>query len=275
MNKKFYNLLLDSRRFQLKINKYLINSKIKIPVHLAIGHEYVAALVKYNFISNKDKIILTHRNIHYTSIFSKNPEKNYEKFTTKKVNKFKTFGSMNYQEKGGDIVYTSSVLGNNFSVACGVAKSLKQKKSIVVCTSGDGAIEEGSFYETLLFSKYLKIPIIFLIENNNWSMATTIKQRRCDIKLKKLAESIGIKYYFFGREKIVKNFKIYKKVINDCRKYNQPILCEFEVKTEGDYKVNKKIIKYHHGPMKLEMKNSVLLKDYKNDILFISGKKFK
>ena len=174
MNNKIYNLVFKSRKFQIEINNYLISKKIKIPIHLAIGHEYIAALVKYNFIPNKDKIILSHRNIHYTSLFSKNPLKNYLKFTKYNVDKFKNLGSMNYFEQGSDIAYTSSVLGNNFPIACGVAKSLKKNSGIAVCTCGDGAIEEGSFYESLLFSKYLRVPIIFLIENNNWSMATTI-----------------------------------------------------------------------------------------------------
>lgn len=268
MKDKFYNLVLKSRKLQIKVNNYLINKKIKIPIHLGIGHEYVAALVKYNFVDKKDKIILTHRNIHYTSLFSKNPEKNYLKFTNKNIDKIKSFGSMNYYEKNSDIVYTSSVLGNNFSVACGVAKSLKTKNGITICTAGDGAIEEGSFYESLLFSKYLNIPIIFLVENNNWSMGTTIKQRRSDIKLNKLAASLGIKYYYFKRTEIKKNFNIYKKVVRACRKQKKPFICEFEVKTEGTHSKNGKEIRYHHGPMKIETRDSIILKNYKDDILY-------
>lgn len=268
MNKKLYSLALKSRKLQIEVNNFLKDKKIKLPVHLAIGHEYVAALIKYNFLTNRDKIILTHRNIHYTSLFSKNAKKNYLKFTNKNLNKLNTFGSMNYYEKNSDIAYTSSILGNNFSVACGVAKSIKKKKGIVVCTSGDGAIEEGSFYESLLFSKYLKIPIIFLIENNNWSMGTTIKERRSQINLDKLASSLNIKYFFFKRNNIKKNFNLYKKIVQRCRKLQIPFICEFEVKTEGTLKKDKKLIKYHHGPMQLNLRNDCLLNNYKDDILF-------
>ena len=49
---------------------------------------------------------------------------------------------------------------------------LKNKQSLCFCVTGDGAIEEGSFYETLVLSKFLKLQIIFLVENNQWGLST-------------------------------------------------------------------------------------------------------
>ena len=54
-------------------------------------------------------------------------------------------------------------------------------------------VENLSFYESLTLSRYLELPIIFLVENNDWSMATTIKERRSQIKLNLLAKSLDIK----------------------------------------------------------------------------------
>ena len=74
MKKKFkeiYNLALKSRIFQLEINELIKKKQFKIPIHLALGHEFVSSLVKTNF-NNKDKLLLSHRNIHFSSIFSKN-----------------------------------------------------------------------------------------------------------------------------------------------------------------------------------------------------------
>ena len=99
-------------------------------------------------------------------------------------------------------------------------------------------------------------------------MATTIKQRRSDIKLNKLADSLGIKYYYFKRTEIKKNFNIYKKVVGACRKQKKPFICEFEVKTEGTHSKNGKEIRYHHGPMKIETRDLIILKNYKDDILY-------
>ena len=60
-------MALKSRKFQLKINELLKLKKFKIPIHLVLGHEFVSSLVKYNL--ENDKILLSHRNIHFSSIF--------------------------------------------------------------------------------------------------------------------------------------------------------------------------------------------------------------
>ena len=261
MKKKFkeiYNLALKSRIFQLHINELMKKKIFKLPIHLAFGHEFVSSVVKINF-KKKDKLLLTHRNIHFSSIFSKNVLKKYLKFSVRSNTKnYNSEGSMNYTDTNANIPYSSSVLGNNMSVACGVAKSIKKKGGITICVTGDGAIEEGAFYESLLLSKYLKLPLVFLIENNNWSMGTTIKERRSDINFKYLAKSLGIDFFKFKRLDIMKNINVYKNAVDKCRKNKLPIICEFEVKTLGTFNSSGKIIKYHHGPMKLNIENNII-----------------
>lgn len=277
MKKEFidiYNLALKSRVFQLKINELIKKKKFKLPIHLAFGHEFVSSIVKANFKS-KDKLLLSHRNIHFSSIFSANVLKKYLGLSIKKkTNHYNSEGSMNYTDKNANIPYTSSVLGNNLSVACGVAKANKAKGGITICVTGDGAIEEGTFYESLILSKYLKLPLIFLIENNNWSMATSIQERRSSINFDYLAKSVGIKYYKFRRLDIKKNISSYKDAVDKCRKIKLPIICEFEVKTLGTFISNGKKIHYHHGPMLIESNNNII-GNPKEDILYNIKEKLK
>ncbi len=265
--REIYNLALKSRIFQLRINELIKNKKFKLPIHLAFGHELVSSIVKINFKKN-DQLLLSHRNIHFSSIFTANVLKKYLKFSIKNNNKkYMSEGSMNFTDKNSNILYSSSVLGNNLSVACGVAKAAKRKGGITICDTGDGAIEEGAFYESLLFSKYLKLPLIFLIENNNWSMATTIKERRVNINFEYLAKSLNIDFFKFDRLNIKKNINLYKKVVDRCRKKKLPIICEFEVKTLGTFNSSGKKIRYHHGPMKIKEKNNII-GNPKEDIIY-------
>ena len=277
MKKKFkeiYNLALKSRIFQLHINELMKKKIFKLPIHLAFGHEFVSSIVKTNF-KKKDKLLLSHRNIHFSSIFSKDVLKKYLKFSIlNKAEHYNSEGSMNYTDKNANIPYSSSVLGNNFSVACGVAKANKSKGGVTICVTGDGAIEEGTFYESLILSKYLQLPLIFLIENNNWSMATTIKERRSSIDFSYLAKSIGIKYYKFKRQNIRKNIFDYKIAVDDCRKNKLPVICEFEVKTLGSFISSGKKIHYHHGPMKLKNVNNII-GNPKDDIIYNIKNKLK
>jgi len=260
--------IIKSRIFQIEINKKILLNKIAAPVHLAFGHEFVAGLVYENFNKKKDKIILTHRNIHYSSIFSKNVSKKYSQLYKNKKNNLKVKGSMNFTDPESGIIYTSSILGNNLSVASGVAKTLKNKNGYCVCVTGDGAIEEGSFYESLTLSRYLELPIIFLVENNDWSMATTIKERRSQIKLNLLAKSLDIKYEYFKIKDLKKNVKTFSNIIKEVRKNSYPIICEFQVITKGGRPTSGLINKYHHGAAKLNLIDNLFITPKNDDIVY-------
>jgi TPP-dependent pyruvate/acetoin dehydrogenase alpha subunit len=270
IKKKYSSILqniIKSRKFQIEINKKILANEISVPVHLAFGHEFVSALVYKNFNKQKDKIVLTHRNIHFSSIFSKNVMRKYSRFYKKKYN-LRNKGSMNFTDPESGIIYTSSILGNNLSVAAGVAKTLKAKKGCCVCVTGDGAIEEGSFYESLTLSRYLKLPIIFLVENNDWSMATTINQRRSMINLSLLAKSLNIKYQYFSMKNFKKNIKNFENIVKNIRSNSLPIICEFEVITKGEKKISKIKNKYHHGSAKLDLIDDFFIYPKRNDIVW-------
>ena len=156
------------RKIQLNINKKMLKGQFKIPVHLAIGHEAVAACLAEAF-SSSDKLLLTHRNIHFQLAFGATEEQ----LTNEYLLKFSglasgKLGSMNLMNPNAGNIYTSNILGNNFSVALGIALSLKLKKQVGVVwvITGDGAIEEGAFYEAVLIASSLKLPIVFVVENN-------------------------------------------------------------------------------------------------------------
>lgn len=268
--KKIYGYCLKSRMLQLKVNSFAKKSKSKFPIHFAFGHEFISSLVKCYF-KKDDRLVLSHRNIHFVTLFSKKPEDYYKNLLIKKDKK--NMGSMNYFEKNNQIAYSSSILGNNFSVACGISFFIK-KKSVVICSAGDGAIEEGSFYESLSMAKYLKLPVVFLIENNNWSMYTKINERRCNIDIKKLCDSMKIRFSKLKLNNFENNMRNYKKMIDYCRINSSPIVLELPVKTYGDYKT-KKYFNYHHGALNPNVKflNNIFFE--KNDLLMLIRNKIK
>ena len=231
----------------------MLKKNFYVPIHLALGHEFVSSLVKLFFKKN-DILILPHRNIHFTSIFSKKPEIYYNNFfKKKKIYKFS--GSMNYFDPScKEISYTSSILGNNFSIACGFGFKAKKKNNIVICVAGDGAIEEGTFYESIMLAKSLKLPVVYLIEDNDWSMSTKKSERRCKMNMKYLGKSLNVRHYFFPFKDIKKNILKYERAIKYCREINEPIILEFEVNTLGKVidKNSGKVNKYHHGKISIK-----------------------
>ena len=87
MNKIFNQIkknIIKSREIQLEIASKLSKNLIATPVHLGLGHELISAIVYQNFDKKRDKLVLTHRNIHYTSLFCKNVK--YKYFDLQKKN---------------------------------------------------------------------------------------------------------------------------------------------------------------------------------------------
>ena len=86
--------------------------------------------------------------------------------------------------------------GNNLAVGIGIAfnKKMSKRENIVYILTGDGAIEEGIFWESLLIAKTHKLKTLIIIENNNYSLGSTIEERRCKINCEKICEGLEIPF---------------------------------------------------------------------------------
>jgi len=184
------------RYWQHRMNEDLKKKKFKIPIHVAIGHEALAAAVS-RVMLKEDQLVLTHRNMAYNLARAGTLEEVYAEYQLSPAGAAGgKLGSMNLADRKRGVVYSSSVLGNNIPVACGLAlaKQVKRDPGFVIVLTGDGAMEEGPFYEGLVFSKTIRLRMLILVENNDMSMSSTISQRRCDIDVQALCGSVGIPF---------------------------------------------------------------------------------
>ena len=88
------------------------------------------------------------------------------------------------------------IVGSTIPIGTGIAWSnkLKANKNIVVIFFGDGATEEGVFLESLDFASLHNLPILFVCENNEYSVYSHISKRQSKLrKIFKIAKSFGIK----------------------------------------------------------------------------------
>lgn len=182
---------------QFALNELLKVGLFKAPIHLAMGHELVALAVQRSRHEG-DPLILSHRNLHYQLAMGVGLESLVaEGLLLSEAEYGGRTGIMNMMSVSRANLYTSSILGNNLPVACGVALADKtnHRDEVTWVVTGDGAIEEGAFAESLLLASSLNLPIVFLIEDNGWSLATHISQRRYDINLQLLASAYGCRAY--------------------------------------------------------------------------------
>jgi TPP-dependent pyruvate/acetoin dehydrogenase alpha subunit len=261
--------VLNLRIAQLEINRQILNGKFKVPVHLALGHEAIAVACSRARQPN-DKILLTHRNIHFQlALGASYLELQNEYLLRENGLAGGKLGSMNLMNPNNGNIYTSNILGNNLAVALGVAlgAELSNLKSVTWVVSGDGAIEEGIFYESLLNSASLNLPIIYVIENNEWSLATKINQRRKPIDLRKIAESLKIGYTFLESNDVYEYLESLRTIRAMAANEKIPYLVEIKVESLGGYEtdigtVTQRYVNYHAGGARsLEMKDSIIKND--------------
>lgn len=247
---------------RLRLSQLIVNEKykaglFKIPIHLAIGHEAIAVAVD-SVMEERDQLVCSHRNIHYNLARTGALKPLLDEYFLKKEGLAGAeLGSMNLANEKRKVVYASSILGNNLPVATGLALAQKVTRSggLVIVQTGDGAMEEGAFYESLLFSRSNNLSALVLVENNEWSMHTKISERRANIDLPKLTASLGVGYERLeGNDPYVyiERLREIKKRILESR---APVVLEVPVTTLGGWYVDTeggkpgRFIHPHAGPL--------------------------
>lgn len=256
-SQRILEMIVWLRMAQLEANEHLKQGMVKVPVHLALGHEAVAAAVD-QIMCPQDSLFLTHRNIHFNLARQRNLKVVLDEYLLKPEGiAGGRLGSMNLFNPGKDIVYTSSILGNNLPVGAGYAlgSKIKDSSGVAIIATGDGAIEEGSFYESLVLLKSQRIPAIVLVENNSWSLATKVEDRRCSIDLELLSKSLAINYCCLKGNDPFQYVGILADMRERVANESSPVVIEAHVSTLGyryvpcDGSPGERMINYHAGPI--------------------------
>lgn len=150
--------------FEKKITDLWEDAKIPYYVHLSGGNEEQLIEI-FKEVNPEDYILSTHRS-HYHYLLKGGSAEDLEK-------KILNGESMHVIDKKLNFISTSIVSGGP-AIAVGIAYALKQENSKrkVWCFVGDGAEDEGHFYEAVRYVDGQKLPCIFVIEDNNRSVET-------------------------------------------------------------------------------------------------------
>ena len=173
-NKKFnyekaYYLFKKIRSTEQKIIEIYESDVIKSPVHLSLGQESIA--VGIALASDKKDIIFSNYRSHAHFIAHGGDYKKMwaELFGKETGLSSGKAGSMHLGDLKINFIFTSAIVGSAISEAVGYALALKLKKlnSRVICYHGEGAMDQGTYWESLNFSALKKLPILFVCENNH------------------------------------------------------------------------------------------------------------
>ena len=259
--------VLRLRYWQHLLNEMLKKKQFKIPIHLAFGHE-AAAIAMDRIMGPDDVLCLSHRNAAYNLARVKSLDVVLEHYRlTRRSTPGALMGSMNLVTDGTSIAYSSSILGNNLAVAAGIAmhRSLVRQSSVVFVVTGDGAMEEGSFWETLIFSRSHKLPLVIVVENNNFSMSSTISQRRSNIELSQVCAGVGFRY-FRSSGAILSDTRAALGAAREVAATGSPACVELEVTTFCQHAGPTP--GWPDDPLQISIDNGLLVQDAHDDPLY-------
>ena len=233
---KNINLILFEKIYRIrkteeKISKLYSEQEMRCPVHLSIGQEGVAAGV-CAALKKTDKILSTHRaHAHYLAKGG-NLKSMISEIYGKETGCSKGLGgSMYLQDSKAGVVAAVPIVGSNIAIGTGVAfRSIfnsKLKKFITVIFFGEAATEEGIFTESINFASIHNLPILFVCENNLYSVYTPLKDREPKKKnLVNIIKNYGINSTSINGNDPSRVYSVTKKMISSIRKKSKPMFIE-------------------------------------------------
>ncbi|MBC7743435.1 MAG: thiamine pyrophosphate-dependent dehydrogenase E1 component subunit alpha [Bdellovibrionaceae bacterium] len=180
LQKKLLYSMKKIRQVELAIAAKYSEQQMRCPVHLSIGQEAVAAAVGA-CLEKTDSIVSGHRaHAHYLGVNGSLKgmiAEIYGKVTGCSKGKG---GSMHLIDKSVGFMGSTAIVGGTIPVGVGFGLAIKKlKQQHVACVFlGDGAIEEGAFYESANFAALHKLPVLFICENNEFSVYSPLEVRQ-------------------------------------------------------------------------------------------------
>ena len=206
------------------------DGKMRCPTHLSTGQEAVAVGVAAA-LSDKDYAMSTHRcHAHY---LAKGGDVNrmiaelYGKATGCAAGKG---GSMHLIDQAVGFMGSTSIVGNSIPIAVGLGLSIKLEGSdrISCVFFGEAALETGAFYESINFALLKSLPVLFVCENNLYSVYSPLKVRQPgDREISSLVRGLGVSCEYGDGNNAAEVFEKSRKAVGTIQREGGPYFLEF------------------------------------------------
>ncbi|MFC1964270.1 thiamine pyrophosphate-dependent dehydrogenase E1 component subunit alpha [Chloroflexota bacterium] len=234
-----YRTMLRIQKAELKVNDLYHEDEMKTPVHLCLGQEAVAAGVCQN-LNSDDYVFSNHRGHgHYLAKKGDLKAMVAELYNRATGCSRGRGGSMHIIDVSVGVLGTSSIVAGCVPIATGAALAARIRKDnrVSVAFFGDAAVEEGVVYESINFAMLKKLPVIYVCENNFYSVFSPLHKRQADGDIYRRFEGLSIPGYRVDGNNALEVYHVAGKAIEHARKGGGPSFLECRT-----YRV-----KDHHG----------------------------
>ena len=191
----FYRQMLLIRRFEERAGQLYGLGLIGGFCHLYIGQEAVAVGMQSALQVGKDSVITGYRDHGHMLAYGIDPKLIMAELTGRAagISKGKG-GSMHMFSVDHGFYGGHGIVGAQVSLGTGLAFKHKYANDGGVCVAyfGDGAANQGQVYESFNMAELWKLPIIYVIENNQYAMGTSVNRSSAEDQLFRRGESFRI-----------------------------------------------------------------------------------
>ena len=193
---RMYSQMLRIRRFEERSLRAYQQGHIGGFLHLYIGQEAVA-VGAVSVMTEDDHVITAYRDHGHAIAVGMDMDECMAELFGKRTGCSKgKGGSMHFFAPDKNFWGGHGIVGGQTPLGLGIAYALKNKgvKGACLCFMGDGATNQGPFYESLNLASLWKLPVIYIIENNGYSMGTAESRHSAGEPLARRGDSFDMNW---------------------------------------------------------------------------------
>lgn len=227
---EFYRKMIRIRAFEDEAIELAKMNLTRAAVHTYNGEEAIAVGVCAH-LTDRDYITSTHRGHGHCIAKGADLKKMFAELMARESGYCKgKGGSMHIADMSIGMLGANGIVGGGLPICVGAGFALKYQKSpnIAVCFFGDGAANEGAFHESLNMASVMKLPVIFVCENNQWAISTSQK-KSCNVKnISDRASGYGIEGITVEGNDVEAVYREFGRAAKKVREGNGPVLMEMK-----------------------------------------------
>jgi pyruvate dehydrogenase E1 component alpha subunit len=216
------------RRFEERAGEMYARAKIGGFLHLSIGEE--ATIVgSARALSDSDYLVSTYRSHGYALARGTPPEKVMaELFGRVDGCCGGHGGSMHMFDAERRFMGGYGIVGGNLPIAAGIgfASDYAGTEEVTLCTFGDGATNQGTFGETLNLAALWRLPVVFMVINNQFGMGTSLERHSAVTDLQRKGESLGVPGMRCDGMDVLDTHAVLAEAVKRVREDRRPVLVE-------------------------------------------------
>jgi TPP-dependent pyruvate/acetoin dehydrogenase alpha subunit len=137
-------------------------------------------------------------------------------------------GSMHLADNSVGIIGESAIVGGGIPLAtgCGLSAKVRGTDQVCLCFFGDGAVNQGTFHESLNMASLWKLPVIYLCENNGYAITTSLARSHAQTNIAKRAEGYGMRGVTVDGQDVRAVYETAQEAVARARRGEGPTLIE-------------------------------------------------